>query len=847
MKKFTLKLLVSILTFVITVILFGKVMNRGNVNTTRDMGRATLPVVHMNIGGEYVNTLYGYKTAMNAALLRENITPLDDDRGVSFRVDKYGQLISHVAAKVRTLTGDRLIETIDITEYDEDEYGISGRFTLKDLLEPYKEYSLEIVLTLMDGTDATYYTRIIKADSYCTKEKLSFVRNFVNKEATLEDNEELKTYMESNYKGDNTTLANITIHSSMKQLAYADLNVKRETEPVITIKEIAPETGIFLVNYLVSTAEDSVKSYYYVEEYFRIKYTSEVTYLLDYTREMQLMPDEKVNFVRDKDILLGINDESKVSLIESEDGSKIAFSSGNRLFSYDAGDNRLINLFSFYDKDNFDVRTYNDAHVVKPLNIDEAGNVWFVVYGYMNRGNYEGHVGLTLYFYNGVSGVIEEKFFIDSTKSYEMVESDLSQLSFVSRDNVFFFMLDGAIYAIEDGSDECEMIVSNLEENSYSVSQGSTMLVWIDGHNVNATESLNLMNLNTRQISKINAPAGQYIKPLAFMGEDFIYGLSNINDVLTDEAGRTVFPMYTVKIQNKYGELLKEYKENGIYVSDLSTVDDLMTLSRVKKKDADSDKLEYVNISSDYITNNQTKTESINTLNTFTNGDFQKSVRILLKHNGKNKTVYIKPQEVIYEGSNEIYLSRSENSLKYYYTYYNGKLQGVYTSEANAVNSANNNYGTVLNEAGNYIWYRANRSQRNQIMDLSKNAEPKGETYDSLVFCLNNMIEYEGIIRNTQYLMSRGQTVLEILNDALEGYDVLDLTGSPLDAMLYYVNRDIPVLALTSTGDAYLVIGFNSLAIVVYEPNKGTYKIGINEASLEFEKSGNRFITYIPN
>lgn len=848
MKKFTLKLVVSLITFVLTIIIFGKVMNRGNVNTTRDMDRATLPTVYMNIGGEYVNTLYGYRQSMNSALLRDNITPLDDDRGVSFRVNKYGQLVNGITAKVRTLTGDRLIETIEITDYEEDEYGMTGRFTIKDLIEPYREYCLEIVLTLMDGSNASYYTRIVKADSYCTREKLAFVKNFVDKESGIESNEELKEYMESNYKGDNTTLANITIHSSMKQLAFADLNVKKETDPIITIKEIAPETGTFIVKYIVSNSEADRKNRYYVEEYLRIKYTSEVTYLLDYTRNMQLMPNEKVNFVRDKDILLGITEEQNVNLVESEGGNTIAFSAGNRLFSYNLSENRLVNLFSFYDNDNFDERTYNDSHIIKPLSIDEAGNVWFVVYGYMNRGNYEGRVGFTLYYFNGAYGVVEEKFFIASDKSYEMLIDDLDKLSFISRDNVFFFMLDGAIYAIEADTNQCKLLIKNLEENSYSISNGSTMMVWIDGKSVNATRSLNLMNLNTRQISTINAPNGQFIKPLAFMGEDFIYGLAYADDVLVDGAGRTTFPMYTVRIQNKYGELLKEYTEEGIYVSAVSVEDNLLALSRVKK--SDKAELQYVNISSDYISNNQEKAEYINTVNTYTDGDYQKVVRISLKRNGKNKTIFVKSQEVIYEGSNEVKPDKPGDGTSRFYTYYNGKLKGVYTNEANAVNSANNNYGTVLNEQGNYIWYRANRSQRNQIMDLTRDAEPKlqkGEKYDSLPYCLNNMLGYEGIVRNSEYLISRGQTVLEILREALTDYSVLDLTGCPLDAMLYYVNRDIPVLALTNSGDAYLIIGFNSLSVVVYEPNKGTYKMGINEASIEFEKSGNRFITYIPN
>ena len=178
--------------------------------------------------------------------------------------------------------------------------------------------------------------------------------------------------------------------------------------------------------------------------------------------------------------------------------------------------------------------------------------------------------------------------------------------------------------------------------------------------------------------------------------------------------------------------------------------------------------------------------------------------------------------------------------------YYEGKLQKIYTNPANAVTEADEMYGTVLNESGYYVWYRANRSLRNQIMDMSED----GLTDDGkneLAYCLDAIMSYEGVIRNSEYLLKRGQTVLSILEDALEGMDVLDLTGCSLDSILYYVNRDIPVLALTNTDDTYLILGFNQLAVVVLDPNEGWYKLGLNEAEKLFSDNGNRFITYVYN
>ena len=845
MKKTILKAITSLIVFAAALFVSGLVMNRGNVNTTSPMGRAELPVVYMTLGAERINELYGYTADPDIGLLRENITPLDDSRGVTFGIVKYGQHIKSINVKVRTTDGERLIENINVTEYTEDDYSILASVTFKDLIEPYSEYSMQIYLELGSGKTAMYHTKIIQAPDYCPTEKLAFIREFWEKEASVETNADLKNYMESNYLGDNSTLAYVNIHSSMKQLAFAGFPVKRET-PSYNICELASETGIFTVSYIASLNTGEGERKYNVREFYRIKYTPEETYLLDYERTMTQFPDEKNGLVRKEDILLGISPE-ETGLMESDDGNVLAFTGGNCLYSFNISENKIARLFSFYDDDNFDPRTYRNAHRIRPLSVDEVGNVYFLVYGYMNRGRYEGRVGLALYHYDGVINVVEELFFISSDESPEMVERDLKELSFLSRDGILYFMLDKTIYDVNIASGESEILVSDLKENKYRVSDNSTMMVWLEGDDVNACESLKLMNLNTKQITEIAAPAGQFIKPLVFMGEDLVYGLANESDVVTDNTGRTTFPMNILRIQSKYGEVLKEYeygKNEEIYVTGVTVNDNLLTLERVRRTEKG-----FLETDSDYITNNQKMEETANKVNELSSTEYGKMVRILLMKNPKGRTVILTPMQVIIEGSRETRIERPDHTDDYYYVYYGGKLATIYTNPANAVKEANLNYGNVVNHKGYYVWYRANRSLRNQIMNLSVGAynNKDKEEIDQLAVCLDMIIEYEGGVRNSEYLLEKGETVTEIMESSLSGTDVLNLTGCTLDSILYYVNRDIPVLALTHSEDTYLVLGFNQLAVVVYNPLRGTYKIGRNEAEKLFYENGNQFITYVPN
>lgn len=842
MKRTILKVIVSLVVFIVTLTFSGYFMNKGNVNTTQSMERASIPVVYMNVGSNTVNELYGYTQDMDVALLRDTITPLDDNRGASFRIVKYSCLIKNINVKLRSIEGNRLIENIDVTDYVEDDYSVSATVNFKGLIDSYKEYCMEIYVTTGSGAEIMYHTRVIDAPLYCAREKLSFVLDFHSKEGSLETNEELKGYMESNYSGDNTTLAYVNIHSSMSQLAFANLSVYEITDPVASFKELNVETAVFTIDYLAGVRDGKTEKKFFVSEYYRIKYTTDVTYLLDYERTMHEITDEDNLVMNESAITLGVTD-TNVGISESEDGNIFAFVNENKLFSYNISENKLAKLFSFYDNDNFDERTYNQNHRIKTLRVDEAGNVWFLVYGYMNRGTYEGKVGMTLYEYNGVTNVVDEKMFISSNKSPEMVIKDIDELSYLNKSDVFYFMLDRSIYAFFIDTSEIQEMVSDLEENMYTISNSRSMLVWQTGKSVNSSENLMVMNLNTGQINTINAPDGEFIKPLAFMNEDLIYGLAIQNDVVVDSAGRTTYPMYCMKIQNEYGELLKTYENPGIYITDVWLKDNLLTINRVTKHEGET--LRYDNADSDYMTNNQTVDENQNYVQTAVDELYETIVRIKFNYDASGKMVMLTPEQVIYEGSKELYLGDSFSEKEHYYVYYKGKLQTISTKAANAVLEADSNYGTVLNDQGYYVWYRANRELRNQIMNLS--IETTDEEKNKLAWCMDRMLEYEGIVRNSEYLLGKGETVLSILKDGLAGYSVLDLTGCTLDSILYYVNRDIPVLAMTNTGDTYLIIGFNQLAIVVLDPDNSWYKIGINEAEEMFAEDGNQFITYVPN
>ena len=834
MKKFIGKLTVCIVVFVITLFVSSSIYNQGNKELTTNMAQASLPLVHIMTNGIPYNYLHGLKQEMDGSFFRDTITPLGTGRALTFVIDKYKNKIQEISFEVRSIDGTRLVERTEVSNYTEREDQIQATVTIKDLIDPHVEYNWILMLKVENET-LRYYTRIIDGE-YNTYGKLMFVKDFHDKTFDREQAKDLVTYLESNAKGDNTTLSRVDIHCSLKQITWADLNISQITKPQITISEIEEQTASIRMNYRVQTIENRKKYYYNIVEFYRLRYTPDRTYLLDYERSMNQLFDPEADVYGGSKIMLGIRD-TNVQMMESDGGSNLAFVNENQLFCYHAADKKIAYLFSFYDGN--DPRSNYDNHDIKILNVDETENVRFMVYGYMNRGKHEGSIGVQVCEYNGMLNTVEELIFIPYNKAYATLKTDMEQLSFINRNGVFYIYLDGSILAINLLNLSCEEIAWNLQQGSFQVSNTNKMLVWQNSADAYNCTKLILMNLNTGERQEIRTSGDNRMLPLGFIGEDLIYGVAQYEDISIDFSGSVTFPMNTVYIQDEQGKILKTYQREGIYVTDALIENNLITLTRVAKSEDGS----YNNISSDQIVNNLVDESGYNSSEVVVTQTYQKIVQLVLKNAIEAKKLKVtNPLQVLFEGSRELAVT-VEKPISRYYVYGRYGIDGTYTHESEAINLAYNISGTVVNQNGDYIWKRTTRSVRNQIMAITGKQKTEGST--DLAVCLETILEFCGSIKNVQPMLDNGKTVKQILEENLSDVTALDLTGVSLDAILYYINQDIPVLVSLEDDHAMLVIGFNELNVVVMNPETGTvYKIGMNDATNLFRQNGNAFVTY---
>lgn len=829
--------------FALALMILSTVMNQGNTDMTTEMGEATYPVLSMYVGAYRVGSLHGYAQNMESAYLRDNLQPVGADRKIDVKIDTYGCEMEEIGFEVRSLDGERLVESTPVEQYEEKDGEITFSITLKDLIENDTEYMLVFLVTPKGNTPIRYYSRIVLSDSLHIQEKLDYIKDFHDRTFDKEAAVELTKYLESNAEGDNTTFSKVTIHSNFNQVTWGDLTVEQTTEPRIIIKELAEQTGAFNIEYLADIKKGKQTDYFRVKEYYRIRYTPDRMYLLDFERDMEQVFDEEAPvYVNDK-IMLGITGD-KVTLQESDGGNVFVFTVADKLYSYNVTDNKLARLFSFYGntEELLDERSAYNRHDIRVLTVDETGNTIFLVYGYMNRGRHEGCVGVALYGYNSVANTVEEMAYIPYDKSYELLKTDIGKLSYLSRTGSYYFMMGGNVYAVDLQSLEVRTVVTGLREGGYHVSESNKMLVWQNGDDLYATKELVLMNLNTQNQTKIQAGAGEYISVEGFMEEDLVYGLARERDVRENSTGITTFPMYCLKIQNDGGEILKTYQKDNVYVVGSEIEENQLTLFRVTY---DEESENYVPAENDQIMNTEEVRSGLNQLSYVVTENYETICQIAVKNEIDGRALkHLTPKEILFEGSRSVGELAGETSEKYFYVYGKNGIEDIYVNPGKAVDLAYRTAGVVVDDDGDYVWKRDIRSTRNQIMAITENEAT--ETQGSLAVCLDTILKYEGISRNTQSRLNQGDTVFDILEGDLQNCTILDLSGCSLDAVLYYVNKDIPVLATLEDGNAVLIVGFNELNIVVMDPTEGTLeKRGMNDSTEWLEENGNQFISYI--
>ncbi|WP_270601383.1 hypothetical protein [Faecalimonas umbilicata] len=825
----------GILTFVflIAVIVFSFLTNQGNADMTADMGGATLPRIQI-VSGEYeINPLVGYVSEMNVGKMRSTITPVDFQSGIALRIEEGVLPIKALTYEVRSSDGKEIL-------YKEKrkEIGEEASLTFPGLELADREAILKLTLHT-EKQDIYYYTRICTKEGTDSDACLAFAERFHNMTFGKENTESIAAYLENGTEDDETeNLQKVTIHSDAEHLTWGELRPQIKGEVSRSIKEISGNYMTIVYDYEVECAgEQDETEVYQIREYLKVRYAEGTEYLLDYERTMEQELDASGNVLDNNGILLGIAKE-ELPYMANEAGTIVSFVQAGELWNYNQSQDALSLVFSFADSEGYDIRNLYKEHEIQIVSVNEQGDTTFKVIGYMNRGEHEGEVGTAIYFFDIEKNFVEEKAFIPDNISSEILLKEQEQLVYYNeQQEVLYAMKEGTLYKVDLEKGKKEALVENLEKDQYVSSKDGRLLAYQTVSSLENAEEVKVLDFVTGKERTVTCSSGEFIRPLGFISEDFVYGIGRKEDAGAFVTGEHVCPMYKLEIRDTDNEVVKTYQADQVYVTGVTVEEKMLILDRVVKNES-----VYTAVAKDYITSNEEVEKSNISVETYTSDEKERQVRIKYESGiSDKKPKLLKPKQVLFE--NPVLIPfEEEGEAEVFYTYGKGKLLGIYASAADAIRQANENQGLVVSESQKYVWERGNRSLVYDIAGVDLSPYQEGNT---LAAALNRLFAYEGKTVDAAGEMAAGKKPIEILQEQFLG-NVLDLHGCSPEELCYILGKGTPIIAMTDLNNAVLLIGYNDSMITYVKPDTGE-KVSVPYEELEAltVASGNTYLGYL--
>jgi len=841
MKKLILKIISVLAAFFLGIVFMSYMQSAGNRDLTDSMASATLPLVYLEQGGRQLNLMHGYTQPMNGSLLREAVLPLPEDREIELLVQCPNTEAEQLFYEVRSLDTKRLVEDAQIMDYTREDDFIRARFQLKDLLDEGQEYLLVIRLELERGQEAFYYTRLINLPEHHLEECMDFITMIHEALFDKENTVNITSYLEPDTSADNGTLAYVNIHSRYKQLIWDEMEVQLSSPVRTYLIDLEGSIAAVRLEYEVNHLNEKGKTErYQVQEAYRVRYTEQRMYLLNYERTAERIFDPELEVFTENSIELGILN-TEVEYRKNEEENIIAFVQNGDLWCYDVAQNKLSYVFGFRDGD--DLRCSYEEHEIKIIDVDESGSMNFLVYGYMNRGRHEGRTGISVYTYNALTNSVEERIFIESSKPFRILKSEVGKLAYVNKQEILYLYLQNSIWRIDLKTRSFEEVVTGIAEECCMMSEDGRLAAWQRENSLNESEAVELLNLETNRRRTVQAEEGFYIRALGFMGTDFIYGEARKEDVAKSITGSFVFPMGYVAIQDENGVKIREfsYEQQGKYAVDISIENNRTILDCVAKDEAQG----YTEALPELITKNTAEVVEKIALNTKNSGVKKREFYFELTESRKETQMKrLMPRLVLFEGSRSLQLEKTEEDLRYFVYAYTGRLVGAYGSANEAVITAYEQMGVVVDSSQSCIWRRGGRKTRTELTGLENLQQRPEET--SMQAAIEILLSGENNYADTTASLEAGRTPYEILSENLDGR-VLDLSGCSVNMILYYVSQGYPVLAIEGRDTAELITGYDPQNVILTNPITGeAYRKGMNDSTQMFEELGNLFVVCLP-
>ena len=871
------RVIVMIMVFVITIYFVNIFENRNYKNLAKEMNDAELPLAYVSYGDTLLNCMHGYTSDVDITLLRDSITPIDEQKHIEILVQNDKKYASGYSYEIRSIAGDSLVEKGDIEAADNgsgyDELDINVRMDLKKDME----YMLVVKASSEKGLAASYYTRIVVNDDYHEAELLKAVQDFHDASFdfnALETESVIGTY-KTEYAGastgDSFGLGHVNLANDYADIMWDGLKPTVVSDINIYIKEIDVNYAVIEMEYNASSITDQdVTSYYAVKEFYKAGYSlvevsdseadgedsygdasygdasyGDASYDEEYSytdEESQggqaeetshtepkitmFSYDRYVDEYFDRTGIDALNNVYEIGIVSSDDleyryvenNRKIAFVRNGQLWMYDYDQGEIIRVYSFCADDyTEDAATY-DAHNINIMEFADDGNLTFSVYGYMNRGDHEGKLGIGLFTFDYSTLEVD----VECNVPYEAMKTETSRLTYYDGQK-FYYMMGGKVNAVDIKNRKQSYIAENLSAGDVKVSADMSVMAFGENEDQSQNTRITLMNMKTGNSYDITAGDGECLICYGFKDSDMVYGVSDIADAGVDadlesfsetkysEESRDNIPAKRLYIVGSDGSQIKEYAKDGCYLMQVDVNANLLYLTRGEKSNG-----KFVAIKEDFITFKED--DSKQTIGTVHNSSITGYDRLYFTVPENIYLSYIPNLNITKEkidDQNSYMIMTIEREKVTYHVYDNLGLSKIYDVAGDAINYAESVAGIVVSSDGEVI-YRKMESQEYNTIAAGIFHHSTGTVDASLTDCLYMVLNYQGV-QVTEDEIKQYSDPVTVLN-TLGKKKGINVTGLSLDMLLGYVSDGIPVISRIDDGRYVLIVSYNDEDVRYYDP-----------------------------
>lgn len=825
--------------FIASIFFFRKDIPSISVATTTatSLQDSTFPIVYLQDDKYTINTLHGYSSELNSGIVRESITPLNTKKTFQVKIDENSSKIKQLNYALKDISNNEIIEEGRINALDrKDNYKVA-KIKLKEALESSTEYGMQITLTTNLSKKIHFYTRIkYYENDFFLAEKMDFVSNF--HKACFDNGKTLDItgYLEANTRED-SSYADVDIHSNHKLITWGKLNPERLTTPIPTIKEINIETAAVQQSYYISATTSSGKETFHVKEFYRIRYSGGQIYLLYFRRTMEAAFDPDLISLSKSEFKIGITAEEDLEINSSDSNNKVAFVRNGSLWYYDMKMNKLFEVFTFEKNSKDYLRDCYDQHDIKIIKVDDEGNMSFVVYGYMNCGDYEGHVGVLLYDYSAKDNRITERVYLPISTTYEQLKEDLGDFCYVNDKNIFYFSLNDTVYAYNISSKHYDVLTENASSDNFLMLENAHCFVWSNASDSGEANKITILDLNTSEELTVTSNKNESIVVLGTIDANIVYGYVRNKDIHESTTGDVIRPAYKLVISDCQGNILREYSNKNKYVTNASVDGNVIRLERIKKTSGT-----WAKASDDSIMNQKKSlVESINLTSRVTDISLtEKYISLPAGFIMQQQPEILSTKYVMITENTTARIPESGQQTKKYYIYAYGGITASLTSASEAIQLADEQMGVVMDNSSHIVWERGGKFLSKELSNISY----PDDTSNTVKACTQMLLQAAQITTSVSQL--KGNSIMKMLRDYLD--TPINLSGCTMDEVLYFVSSERPVIAMLGEQHAVLLTGYTSSTVTWMDPaTRTSTTMPLSRAEETFKNAGYTFVSYISN